>query len=204
MKIGINYSELVDAGLRQVLRGALEQVAEEGMPGDHHFYITFITDFPGVSIPSYLKARYENKMTIVVQHQFNNLQVWDNGFKISLSFSGVSEKLEIPFAAVVEFADPFVNFALQFQSLEPDNDAENDLDTKEATDVASQDLRRAKALKPNKSHKHNKKTNQRSDQSVKKHTNTVEASTVNDDSVKDRSNADNAGNVIALDTYRRP
>ena len=87
------------------------------MPGEHHFYITFLTDFPGVKIPDYLRERYPGEMTIVLQYQFSDLNVDKEKMNVTLSFNNVPERLEIPLAAISIFADPSVNFALQFQPL---------------------------------------------------------------------------------------
>ncbi|MEK7801765.1 MAG: ClpXP protease specificity-enhancing factor SspB, partial [Pseudomonadota bacterium] len=89
----------------------------QGLPGEHHFYITFMTDFPGVAIPDYLRERYPGEMTIVMQYQFENLTVDEEKIGITLSFNNVPERLVVPLAAITIFADPSVNFALQFQPL---------------------------------------------------------------------------------------
>jgi hypothetical protein len=95
---------------------ALGHVAEQGLPGEHHFYITFRTDAPGVAIPARLRAQYPQEMTIVLQHQFWDLRIDEAGlsFDVSLSFSGVPSPLHIPFAAVTAFADPHVQYGLRF------------------------------------------------------------------------------------------
>lgn len=108
---------MVERALRNVVRDALQQAAEQGLPGDHHFYLTFATDYPGVDIPSYLHEQYPGEMTIVLQYQFYGLEVSDTGFKVTLSFNNKNERLSIPLAAITTFADPSVNFALQFQAL---------------------------------------------------------------------------------------
>ena len=123
----IRYDKLVEHALRGVIRQALEQVEREGgLPGDHHFYITFETAHEGVDIPSYLKAQYQSEMTIVLQYQFIGLTIEDDKFSVSLSFSGKQERLVIPYAAVTTFADPAVNFALQFQMMGGSDDDEED------------------------------------------------------------------------------
>ena len=99
------------------MKQSVEEVIDHGLPGDHHFYITFLTDFPGVKIPDYLRDRYPGEMTIVLQYQFSDLYVDDTVLKVTLSFNNVPEKLEVPLAAISIFADPSVNFALQFQPL---------------------------------------------------------------------------------------
>lgn len=126
----LRYDKMVESALRGVVRQAIEEVMEDGLPGDHHFYITFMTDYPGVNIPDYLRDRYPGEMTIVLQFQFYDLDVNDERMVVTLSFNNVPEKLEIPLAAITIFADPSVNFALQFQPLgddiEPDFDPDDD------------------------------------------------------------------------------
>ena len=119
----LRYDRMVESALRGVVREALEEVIEAGeLPGDHHVYITFMTDYPGVKIPSYLRDRYPGEMTIVLQYQFFNLMVDDEKMGITLSFNNMLEPLEIPLAAITIFADPSVNFALQFQPMGDDGE----------------------------------------------------------------------------------
>jgi hypothetical protein len=110
----IRYDILAQEALRGVMRKVLAEVARTGLPGSHHFFITFLTGAPGVRISSRLRERYPEQMTIVVQFQYWDLKVTDTGFEIGLSFSDVPEKLEIPFSAVRGFYDPSVNFELEF------------------------------------------------------------------------------------------
>jgi hypothetical protein len=110
----IRYDILAQEALRGVMRKVLIEVARTGLPGNHHFFITFLTGAPGVRISSRLKERYPEQMTIVVQFQYWDLKVTDTGFEVGLSFSDVPEKLEIPFSAVRGFYDPSVNFELEF------------------------------------------------------------------------------------------
>jgi hypothetical protein len=112
------YEKWIEQALRHVVAQAIEHVAVEGLPGGHHFYITFHTDHPGVEIPPRVRAQYPVEMTIVLQHQF-----WDLGFnretqaiQVGLSFGGVPSKLVIPLDAVVEFADPHIRYGLRFQA----------------------------------------------------------------------------------------
>lgn len=114
----LRYDRMVEKALRGVVREAVREVIRDGLLGEHHFYITFLTDFPGVQIPDYLRERYPGEMTIVLQYQFYDLDVDDERMKVTLSFNNISERLEIPLAAITIFADPSVNFALQFQPLE--------------------------------------------------------------------------------------
>lgn len=111
----LRYDKMVEGALRGVVRQAVEEVVANGLPGDHHFYITFMTDYPGVEIPDYLRERYPGEMTIVLQYQFYDLKVDKEKMSVTLSFNNVPERLVIPLAAVSIFADPSVNFALQFQ-----------------------------------------------------------------------------------------
>lgn len=110
----LDYGRLVERALRQVVREALGVVAERGLPGRHHHYITFRTDHPGVVVAEDLRARYPTEMTIVLQNEFWGLEVGEDRFAVGLSFGGVPHRLEIPFDALTMFADPSVEFGLQF------------------------------------------------------------------------------------------
>ncbi|TIS61150.1 MAG: hypothetical protein E5W93_08815 [Mesorhizobium sp.] len=121
----IRYDILAQEALRGVMRKVLAEVARTGLPGNHHFFITFLTGAPGVRISSRLRERYPEQMTIVIQFQYWDLKVTDAGFEVGLSFSDVPEKLEIPFSAVRGFYDPSVNFELEFD-VKADNAAEDD------------------------------------------------------------------------------
>ncbi len=126
----LRYDKMVENALRSVVRTAIEEVIESydgtgGMLGDHHFYITFLTDYPGVKIPDYLRDRYPGEMTIVLQYQFSDLAVNDERMKVTLSFNDVPENLVVPLGAISIFADPSVNFALQFQPLNEAMDEED-------------------------------------------------------------------------------
>jgi hypothetical protein len=110
----IRYDILAQEALRGVMRKVLAEVARTGLPGSHHFFITFLTNAPGVRISPRLRERYPEQMTIVIQFQYWDLKVTETGFEVGLSFSDVPEKLEIPFAAVRGFYDPSVNFELEF------------------------------------------------------------------------------------------
>jgi hypothetical protein len=108
------YEKMVESALRGVVRDALRRAAREGLGSAHHFYIGFGTRMPGVVIPDHLRARHPDEMTIVLQHQFWDLDITEHGFSVTLSFQKQLERLVIPFAAVRSFADPSVNFALEF------------------------------------------------------------------------------------------
>jgi len=109
------YDEWTEAALRQVMVFALRHVAEHGLPGAHHFYITFRTDHPGTEVPPRLKAQYPKEMTVVLQHQFWDLAVDDEAISVGLSFGGAATTLRIPHCAVTGFNDPQVRFGLRFR-----------------------------------------------------------------------------------------
>jgi hypothetical protein len=113
----IRYDLLTQQALRSVVRSVLVDAAKNGLPGDHHFYIAFDTRAEGVAIPERLRAQYPEQMTIILQHQFWDLKVNDDGFEVGLSFGGVPSKLVIPFEAVKGFFDPSVQFGLQFEEV---------------------------------------------------------------------------------------
>ena len=108
------YDKMVERALRGVVRDALQRAAEEGLRGAHHFYIGFATEMPGVAVPDYLRGKYPGEMTIVLQHQYWDLELGEESFSVTLSFQKQLERLTVPFAAVRSFADPSVNFALEF------------------------------------------------------------------------------------------
>ena len=130
----IPYDEIVQEALRAVVGRVLGEVEAAGgnLPGNHHFYITFKTGAPGVSIPPRLRERFPDEMTIVLQNKFWDLKVGDNGFTVGLTFNQIPAKLDIPFGAITAFVDPAVDFGLQFQATvadmapEPPEAAEND------------------------------------------------------------------------------
>ena len=111
----IRYDVLAQDALRGVLRKVLSEVAKTGLPGEHHFYITFATNAPGVRISTRLIEQYPEDMTIVIQHHYWDLTVTEHAVEIGLSFNGVPERLLVPFSAIKAFVDPSVQFALQFE-----------------------------------------------------------------------------------------
>lgn len=121
----INYEELVQTAIRKVMRDVLTNVAKNGLPGKHHFYIDFITNYPGVQIPEFLREDYPEDMTIVLQHEYWDLEIHDNFFAVTLSFDNADERIVVPFDAVIKFVDPSVNFGLEFT---PSLDSYEELD----------------------------------------------------------------------------
>jgi hypothetical protein len=125
----IRYDILVQDALRGMVRNLLADTAKGGLAGDHHFFVTFDTTADGVKISDRLRERYPEEMTVVLQHQFWDLKVTDELFEVGLSFGGVAERLVIPLAAIKAFADPSVQFTLQFETLPEAGDAgEGDAD----------------------------------------------------------------------------
>ena len=114
----IRYDVLVQDALRGVLRRVLTDAAEHGLPGEHHFFITFVSTADGVKLSPRLLAQYPEEMTIILQHQFWDLVVTEDRFEVGLSFGGIPERLVVPFAAIKSFLDPSVQFGLEFQPSE--------------------------------------------------------------------------------------
>ena len=120
----IRYDVLARDALRGVLRRVLTDAAEHGLPGDHHFFITFISTADGVKLSPRLLAQYPEEMTVILQHQFWDLVVTEDRFEVGLSFGGIPERLVVPFAAIKSFLDPSVQFGLQFEPTDADATAE--------------------------------------------------------------------------------
>jgi hypothetical protein len=110
----IGYDEIIENSMRSVIYETLKKIEKTGLPGKHYFIVTFLTRFPGVSIPKHLIEKYPEEMTIAIQYQYKSLLVEQDSFKISLSFGGKNEKMTIPYKAVTSFADPSMNFGLKF------------------------------------------------------------------------------------------
>lgn len=115
MKDLLRYDKMVEAALRGVVREALARTVASGLPGTHHFYITFKTHFAGLKLSDALVAQYPEEMTIVLEHQFWDLEVEEERFSVTLSFQGRPERVTVPFEALTSFTDPSVKFGLQFQ-----------------------------------------------------------------------------------------
>jgi uncharacterized protein len=113
----IRYDILIQEAMRGLVRTVLKDAGVRGLSGDHHFFISFDTNHPGVTLSTRMRAQYPQEMTIVLQHQFWDLKVTDDNFEVGLSFNGVTERLVIPFAAVRRFADPSVNFDIRFAEI---------------------------------------------------------------------------------------
>ena len=123
----IDYGNLMHSAMRGLIKTVLQDVADHGLPGNHHFFITFDTGHPDVSIADWLHDRYPGEMTVVMQHWFDNLDVGDDGFSVTLNFGDQPEPLHIPYDAIKTFVDPSVEFGLRFETAEDEEeDAELD------------------------------------------------------------------------------
>ena len=122
----IDYGNLMHRAMRGLIRDVMADIAETGLPGDHHFFITLNTQHPDVEMAEWLRARYPDEITIVVQHWFDNLAVDDAGFAITLNFGNQPEPLYIPFDAISTFVDPSVEFGLKFEVQQADPDSADD------------------------------------------------------------------------------
>lgn len=137
MARGIDYGNLMHQAMRGLIRQVLTDVADHGLPGAHHFFITFDTTHPDVQIADWLRARYPSEMTIVLQHWFDNLMVDDDGFTVTLNFGNQPEPLRIPFDALRTFVDPSVEFGLRFESHEDED--EDEIDDEDGDDDGGDD-----------------------------------------------------------------
>ena len=132
----VPYQDMMERALRGVMRDALALAGEQGLPGNHHYYVSFLTQHDGVTIPDSLRARYPDEMTIVLQHQFWGLETGEDGFSVTLSFGGKSERLTVPFEAVTAFVDPAVDFGLRFGP-GPEEDTDDAADGTEGAEADS-------------------------------------------------------------------
>jgi hypothetical protein len=173
----LSYEKWVEEALRVVIKRALEQTVLNGLLGDHHFFITFLTGQADVKIPAHLRSEHPEEMTIVLQHQFNDLDVTDVGFSVSLSFGGRLCHLQVPYSSIVTFADPAVNFVLQLKM------AEKNIEVTENTSISSENAAAVGIL-----------SDLPSPEGKKAHV------SMDDDSDK---KDDKMGEVIALDTFRK-
>ena len=126
MARSIDYGNLMHRAMRGLIQSVLTEVAEEGLPGAHHFFITFDTTHADVQIADWLKERYPTEMTVVIQHWFENLSVTDEGFSVTLNFGNNPEPMVIPFDALRTFVDPSVEFGLRFETQEQDEDEDDE------------------------------------------------------------------------------
>lgn len=133
MSQSIEYGNLMHRALRRLIQEVLEDVRDNGLPGDHHFFITFDTRHPDVNIADWLMERYPSDMTVVMQHWYDNLEITDDGFSVTLNFGDAPEPLYIPFESIKTFVDPSVEFGLRFESQSDEDSEDLDEDTDDTT-----------------------------------------------------------------------
>ncbi len=136
----IRYDLLIQEALRSIVRKVLSDASRDGLPGEHHFYITFKTHAPGVQLSARMRNQYPSEMTIILQHQFWGLKTTDAGFEVGLSFQKIPETLFIPYEALTEFVDPSVPFRFKFETEIGANDVDGPVDTEAKASEPSQDL----------------------------------------------------------------
>ncbi|KAB0571899.1 SspB family protein [Brucella pituitosa] len=188
----IRYDILAQEALRGVIRKVLAEVAATGLPGNHHFFITFLTGAPGVRISSRLKEKYPEQMTVVLQHQFWDMLVTDQLFEIGLSFGDVPEKLTIPFAAIRGFYDPSVNFELEFDVSVVQPTSDND----EGSNISSIELissEEAPAKSPKSKSRPRKTATEKEDAAAK------DKEATDNEETEPKPSAD----VVSLDSFRK-
>jgi hypothetical protein len=181
----LRYDILVQNALRGVIRKVLSEIDKTGLPGNHHFFITFMTGAPGVKVSSRVLEQYPDQMTIVLQHQFWELEVNETGFGIGLSFSDVPEKLYIPYTAIRGFYDPSVNFELEFDVEQADDETAEDGATDQATQVVGEPFEQ--------------------DDNIVKKSSSAAKSNAPDESEDEESDSDEdeaSAEVVSLDAFR--
>ena len=187
----LRYDLLTQDALRGVIRSVLTEAATKGLPGEHHFFITFDTRAEGVQISPRIKASYPQEMTIVLQHQFWDLQVTEDDFEVGLAFNGIPERLHVPLKAVKAFHDPSVQFGLQF-TVEPEAGAAAEppapaVDRRKAKPAAKQDAK-PELAKP---------------EATKSETSKPEPKRDQEDKGKKDEPAGTSGEVVRLDRFRK-
>lgn len=185
----IRYDILAQDALRGVLRKVLSEVAKTGLPGEHHFYLTFATKSPGVRISSRLVNQYPEEMTIVLQHQYWDLTVTEQSVEVGLSFNGVPERLLVPFTAIKSFVDPSVQFALQFEPAIAEVESIADAETSDDEDAPTAKIVSGpKTAEPKAKPKAAKKASKGDDAG---------------DEAKDEEDAAPQAEVVSLDAFRK-
>lgn len=142
----LDYGSLMHRAMRGLIFNVLEQVRDHGLPGNHHFFITFDTTHPDVQLADWLKDRYPEEMTVVIQHWFDNLELREDGFSITLNFGDQPEPIQIPFDAIQTFVDPSVEFGLRFENqdmdeIEEEAEADETAPSAEATETSDAEPR---------------------------------------------------------------
>lgn len=169
----IRYDLIVQDAMLSVVKKVLIDTQKDGLPADHHFYLTYSTTFEGVEMPSHLLEKYPDEITIVLQHEFEGLLVLEDRFEVTLWFNNVPAHLVVPFKAIRAFFDPSVKFGLQFNALEQDEEADTDTDTETTAEVKKMPVKNDKPA-----------------------SNT-------DNAEKDKDKEDEGTNIISLDSFRK-
>lgn len=197
----LRYDVLTQEALRSVVKKVLDEVAVAGLPGDHHFFISFNTNHSGVRLSKRMREQYPEAMTIVIQHSFWNLETSDTGFEIDLTFNEIAERLKIPFAAIISFFDPSVKFGLQFDEPEAESEKQEDNRPKLAAvkDEPDEAIKEKPATKP-KSAKSKSETKVDAKATKAKKAETSKGDETGDDATsEDGSSAE----VVSLDAFRK-
>ena len=192
----IRYDILAQDALRGVIRKVLSEVSKAGLPGNHHFFITFLTGAPGVRISTRLKEKYPEQMTIVLQHQFWDLQVNDSGFEVGLSFGDVPERLSVPFSAIRGFYDPSVNFELEFEVRMNEVAANED-------PVVTETFTEKKAKAPAKEKRKSASSKSAKGKSSRKSAGTKAGNDEDETAVEAEAEAKPSAEVVSLDQFRK-
>lgn len=183
----MRYDVLTQEALRSVIKKILDEVVTAGLPGDHHFFISFNTNHPGVRLSMRMREQYPDAMTIVIQHSFWNLETSDTGFEIDLSFNEIPERLRIPYASILSFFDPSVKFGLQFD--EPVEELDEQETAKPKLTAVKTSEVKEETVKEKASPKAVKKT------AAKKEDKTEDANS--------KTNEEASADVVSLDAFRK-
>lgn len=192
----MHYEEMTQLALRGVVRDAIRRVIrEDGLPGEHHFFITFLTRYPGVEIDASLAEKYPDEIKIVLEHQFWELSAPDDFFEVTLKFAGVPKYLKVPYLAITRFHDPSVGFALQF-----DRPADMELKPAPISEIAPKPAPKPKAAPAPKAQAKPKASPKKKSAKKAQDTNTSAADKTTDAAAAPKSDEDN---VVSLDTFRK-
>jgi hypothetical protein len=188
----IRYDLLLQDALRGVVKTVLEGIAADDLPGDHHCYITFTTTAPGVRLSAALQQRFPREMTIVLQHQFSDLTVTDQGFEVKLHFSGVPERVHVPFGAILRFEDPSVDFSLRFEPIDEAGQAASapEKSAKPNAPRASHSLDRAASAEPPK--RGQRRESERRNEEVSA-----------DAGITDKGDKEDDPKIVSIDAFRK-
>jgi hypothetical protein len=196
----IRYDILTQDAMRGVVKKIITETAKAGLPGEHHFFVSFLTDFPNVRLSTRMRERYPDEMTIVIQHQYWDLKAHENSFEIGLSFDDIPESLSIPFAAIKGFFDPSVQFGLQF---DVDDEAGEPQNASTAIAAVATDDNEAVVIEPEILKTKKKSTTKAK---KKKKTNAVTDKAKNDSATandKEKDDESSGAEVVSLDAFRK-